>query len=294
MKKIHILLVLFILTAYLAAEDWKVESNIALSMNQNSYSNNWSGGEKGSLSWISGFDFLAEKQLNPKMLYKNTLKLEFGQTHTQYIDEETNDRKWAKPDKSTDKIDFESIMFFTLGVFVDPYVSGRIESQFLDESMVDETKMFNPNLITESIGFSKFFIKEETKELSTRLGASFKQHLNSHEDFDNTSDGGIEFVADYKTPLAKEIFNFSSKLNVYKAFFYSESDEVEGTDFEDAWKAPRVNWENILSASITKLINMNFNFTLIYNETHVDALGEILDEMQYKQTLSLGLSYKLK
>ncbi len=294
MKRIALFSILVILSSILLAEDWKIESNIALSMNQNSYSDNWSGDEKGSISWVSNFDFLAEKQMSSKLLNKNTLKLAFGQTHNQYVEEESGDKRWAKPDKSTDEIDFESILFFTLGIFVDPYLSGRLESQFLDESIPAETKIFNPNLLTESAGIAKFFIKEEAKELSARFGASLKQHLNSHEDIDNTSDGGLDFTVDYKTPLAKDVIKYTSKFNLYKALFYSESDEVEGTDFEDAWKAPRISWNNQLTAALTSLININFNFNLIYNETDLDPEGMINDEVQYKQTLALGLSYKIK
>ena len=293
MKRVIIILLIGLTTAALLANEWKVESNIGLSMNQNSYSDNWSGDEKGSVSWIANFDFLAEKQLSPSFLNKNSLKLAFGQTHNQYV-EESGDKRWAKPDKSTDEVDLESILFFTLGAYVDPYVSGRLESQFLDESMANETKVFNPNLLTESIGIAKFFIKEETRELTARLGGSFKQYINSHEDIDNTNDGGLELVIDYKTPLAKDVINYTSKFNLYKALYYSEADAVEGTDFEDAWQAPRINWDNQLTASLTNLININFNFNLIYNETDVDLEGMIIDEVQYKQTLALGLSYKLK
>jgi DUF3078 family protein len=294
MKKISFMILLILLVSVLVAEEWKIETNIALSMNQNFYSDNWSGGEKGSISWVSNLDFLAEKQLAPKFLNKNTLKLAFGQTHNQYIEEESGDKKWARPEKSTDQIDFESLMLFTLGIIVDPFVSGRLESQFLDQSIAGESKSFNPNIVTEGFGISKYFIKEETRELSSRLGFSFKQYLNTHESIENMNDGGIELVVEYKTPLANDVINYNSKLNVYRAIFFSESEALEDTEMEDDWKGPRVNWENIFIASLTKLINLNFNFTLIYDQTDYDMEGQSIDEIQYKQTLSLGLSYKLK
>ncbi|KQC11366.1 MAG: hypothetical protein APR54_10975 [Candidatus Cloacimonas sp. SDB] len=288
------LFVIILIFGSLISDTWKIESSISISMNQNYYSENWSGDEKGSISWVSNFDLLAEKQMSQKLLNKNMIKLAFGQTHNQYIAEESGDKKWGKPDKTTDNIDLESIMLLTLGSFVDPYFSLRLESQFLDESYPEETKSFNPNILTESVGISKFFIKEDAKEFSSRLGASFKQYLNSHEDIENTNDGGIELVVDYKTPLAQEVITYHSKLNVYKALFYSESEDLEGTAWEDDWKAPRVNWENTLTASITKLINLIFSFNLIYNETDYDMAGKSINDIQYKQTLSLGLSYKLK
>jgi hypothetical protein len=288
------LFVIILIFGSLISDTWKIESSVSISMNQNYYSENWSGDEKGSISWVSNFDLLAEKQMSQKLLNKNMIKLAFGQTHNQFIEEESGDKKWGKPDKTTDNIDLESIMLLTLGSFVDPYFSVRLESQFLDESYPEETKSFNPNILTESAGISKFFIKEDAREFSSRLGASFKQYLNSHEDIENTNDGGIELVVDYKTLLAQEVITYHSKLNVYKALFYSESEDLEGTEREDDWKAPRVNWENTLTTSITKLINLIFSFNLIYNETDYDMAGKSINDIQYKQTLSLGLSYKLK
>ena len=290
-NKLMLVFVIVLLFTGLVAEEWKIEADASLSMNQNAYSDNWSGDEKGSISWVSRLNLLAEQQLNPQMLNKNTAKLAFGQTHTQYVDDD-GDKQWQRPDKTTDQIELEGLMIFTHNGFVDPYAGVKFKSQFLDERMV-ETKTINPIELTESFGVSKFLIKEEKKELSTRLGGAFKQYMNSHDEIDNTNDGGIEFVASYKTPLAKEMITFNSDLNIDKALYFSEEDDVKDTDFEDAWKAPRVNWENIFSASLTKLININFNFTLIYNEMDINVDGMPLDELQYKQILSLGLTYKL-
>ena len=117
-NKLILVFAIVLLFSGLVAEEWKIEADASLSMNQNAYSDNWSGDEKGSISWVSSLNFLAEKQLNPKMLNKNTAKLAFGQTHNQFIDEE-NEKQWAKPDKTTDQIELEGLMIFTLNSFVD-------------------------------------------------------------------------------------------------------------------------------------------------------------------------------
>ena len=91
----------------------------------------------------------------------------------------------------------------------------------------------------------------------------------------------MEFVADYRTPLAKERITFLSTLNIYKAFYFSESEEGE-----DDWKAARLYWENTFSASITKLLNVSLYVQVLYDK-------RVIDEMQFKQTLSLNLTYKL-
>ncbi len=292
MKYCLVIIVLFTATFNLFSESWKIEADLSFSMNQNAYSDNWAGEEKGSISWATNANLLAEKQLNTIIHNKNTLKLAFGQTHSQYVDN-SGDKNWTKPDKTTDLIDFESILRFTLSAFVDPYLSGRWESQFLDQVPGLETKPLNSNKITESLGMAKVFFKEDKKEFGTRLGFSFKQYLNQREDIENTNDGGLEFIAEYKTILTGETINLNSKLNIYKALYYSESEDLEGTDYEDDWKTPRLTWENILSASLTKLINLNLYVNMIYNETDYDFEENSIDEIQFKQTLALGLTYKL-
>ncbi len=222
------------------AEDWNTAADLSITMNQNSYSDNWAGEERGSISWVFNADLLAEKQLAAKVHNKNTLKLAFGQTHTQMLDA-MGDKYWAKPDKSTDLIDFESMFRFTLGSVVDPYASLRLESQFLDNTG-EEAKIFNPNILTESFGIARVFIKDDTQELSTRLGGAFKQYMDSYDE--NTSDGGVEFVGIYTKPFKDNMIKYSTNLNLYKPFIYSESDAVEGTDMEDAWKQVRMNWQH--------------------------------------------------
>lgn len=281
MRKTILFLVLTVLVSTFAfAEQWNTSADVSLSVNQNSYSDNWAGDEKGTINWVFNANLLAEKPLSSKIYNTNTLKLAFGQTHNQFVD--TNGEKaWAAPEKTTDQIDFLSMFRFTLGTVVDPFIGLRFESQFLDKSIPDETKIINPITLTESFGVARVFIKKEKTELTTSLGGAFKEYLNSHEAIDNTNDGGVEFITNFRTPLAKGKISFSSMLEIYKAFIYSESDTAN-----DDWKAPRMNWENIFSASITKLINVNLYIQMIYNKP-------VVDEVQFKQTLALGLTYKL-
>ena len=290
MKKITLILVVMIVAAGLMAEDWNMAADLSLTMNQNTYSDNWAGEEKGSISWVFNANFLAEKQLTVKVHNKNTLKLAFGQTHTQMLDE-LGEKYWAKPDKSTDLVDFESMFRFTLGAFVDPFASFRDETQFLDESGY-ETEIFNPNIFTETFGIVKVFIKDDTQEFSTRLGGAFKQYFDRHLD-DNTNDGGVEFVGEYRKPFAENIIKYSTTLNLYKPIVYSESESLEGQENEDDWKQVRMDWQHDIDISLTKLINLKLFVQLVYNKTDLDINGEALDEIQFKETLGLGLNYKL-
>ena len=194
----------------------------------------------------------------------------------------------------TDLIDFETVFRFTLGAFVDPFVSGRLETQFLDQSDPTKDRMFNPMTLTETAGIAKVIIKEEKREWDARLGFGLRQHMNRdvlnpvtmERENVNTSDGGINFISEFKTPLAQERILFSSKLSLFKALFYSESDDLKGLPNEDYWEAVDVNWENIFSASITKYIMVNLYTQLLYDK-EIDLGGH------FKQTLALGLTYKL-
>ncbi|MBN1505025.1 MAG: DUF3078 domain-containing protein [Candidatus Eisenbacteria bacterium] len=296
MTLLHIAVgVVFSLTAVTAAQadPWKRELDASLMLTQTSYSDNWAGGEAGSLAWAINSSFLAEKQLDPKFLSKNTVKLAFGQLHNQ--DRDTRD--WDKPVKSTDLIDLESVLNLTLGGFVDPFVSGRVESQFYDNREADMKGYFNPTVFTEALGISKALLTEEKDGAgwSLRLGGGFRQFLDrdaldpvSLERSDlSTNDGGLEFVSDLKYPLSKEKLELTSKLNVFRAFFYSESDKLEGLPNGDYWKTPDVRWDNTLTANVTKYVMVSLYIQFLYDK-EVDLGGRL------KQTLAMGLTYKLK
>ena len=273
------------------AEPWTKSVDANLTLTQNAYSDNWAGGEAGAISWTFNLNALAEKQLSPKMNNKNTLKLSFGQTHNQDID--SND--WTKPVKSTDLIDFESVLRFMLGAIVDPYAAGRLESQFDDASDATNRRLFNPINLTESAGIAKVFLKEDKRELTSRLGFALRQHIDRDVVIDpagdeketrTSNDGGFELVTDYMTPLADGKITLTSKLTIYRALYYSESGDLEGLPNEDYWKSPDINWENIFAAGITEYVMVNLYVQWLYDK-EVDLAG------RFKQTLALGLTYKL-
>ena len=291
MKGCALLSILFLLISTAAhAEPWTLLADVNLTATQSAYSDNWVGGEAGALSWTLNSNWLAEKQLNPKFHTKNTLKLLFGQTHNQ--DLETKD--WAKPVKSTDRIDFESVLRFTLGGFVDPYAGLRIESMFLDQSDPELDRYVNPVKFTESVGIARVFFKEEHRELVMRLGPALRQFLD-RDRYDITTDtrnnftsndAGFIFDTDFKTPLADDKITYQSKLTVYQALYYSEKDALAGLPEADYWKALDVNWENTFTAGITEHLMVNLYIQLLYDK-ELDLAGRL------KQTLSLGITYKL-
>ncbi len=271
------------------ADPWTLTADVNLTLAQTAYSNNWVGGEAGNITWAFNSNWLAEKQLQPLIHNKNALKLSFGQTHSQDADS----KDWASPEKSTDLIDFETLFNFTLGGFVDPFAAGHVESQFLDASDPAKGRYLNPLKFTESFGVIRYLMKEDKREWSTRLGGALRQFVDrdvlvdtDQRQTQTSNDGGIEFVSELKSPLAGERISVSNKLTVFQALFSSKSDELKGQPNADYWKSPDVNWENILTVGITKYLMVNLYNQLLYDK-EVDKGG------RFKQTLSLGFTYKL-
>lgn len=283
------LLMTTLLFSSAGAEGWKRSLDTDFTLTQNAYSDSWTGGEAGNISWVWNANGEFERQLSPKFNFKNTSKLSFGQTHNQ--NKETKD--WAKPVKSTDLIDIENVGRLTLHSYVDPYVAFRIESQFLDASVVGINRYLNPMKLTESAGIAREFYKTEKNALLSRLGFATRQILTKdvisidpdQTESNSTNDGGFESVTDLKLTLS-ETLKFTSKLSMYKAIFYSKADDVKGTPQEDYWKQVDINWENKLSAAVVKYVTVSLYTQLLYDK-EADLRG------RFKQTLALGLTYKL-
>jgi len=273
-----------------AQQPWEYSIDANMLTTQNSYSDNWDGGESGSMIWVMNANLTAKKMFSEMLTNRTSLKLSFGQTHNQ--DAET--KKWAGPEKSTDLIDLESVLLFDFNLGLSPFLAGRFESEFLDVSDKRNKRNFNPMRFTESIGASRTFIEKEKRGFTARAGFAVRQLIDRDVIIDSVLrtketqseyDGGLEMVSELTSPLAKERINLTSKLILYKALFYSQSDELQGLPNQDYWKMVDVSWENIFTANITKYLIVNLYLQWLYDK-------EISKGGRLKQTLSLGLTYK--
>lgn len=301
MNALHLLMLLLVAQADSTAglepqvakpNPWTTVIEASLMTTQNAYSDSWSGGEMGSVSWAANLSTSAQKQFGAKLNQRNTAKLAFGQTMSQ--EEET--KRWRVPAKSTDLIDLESMLRLTLGLAVDPFASLRLESQFRDARDLSNIRSFNPAVVTASLGVARAFLSGKDRELISRLGLAVKERINRDEIIDPITgaretfrdrNGGLESVTDYKTPVFSDKVGYVSKLSVYKAFYYSDAWKLEGLPNADYWKAPDINWENSLNASVSKYLMVSLAVQLLYDK-EVDLRGRL------KETLSLGLTYSRK
>lgn len=258
------------------ADSWEVSLDANLTATLNTYSDSWTGDETGSFSWASQIVLLLNKQLIKKFRTENTLKVGFGQSKMQ--DKKSN--KWSELQISTDIIDFETIGKFTLGAFLDPYISGRVQTQFLNGIPENiKVKYVNPLVITESFGGSRDFIKKDNHSLSVRFGGAIYQRVNRK--VDNTNDGGLELVTKYAKSTKNNTVSYTMFLNLYQALFSSEK-AVTST-----YKTIDIDWQNNLTMNITKYVMVNFMYQLLYDR-------DISEKARSRQVLSLGLTFKYK
>lgn len=254
---------------------WKIGIETGLGITQAAYSDNWTGGESGSIIWVSNFRGKADKAIGAGFYYGNELKLEFGQSHSQ-VD---STKRWEQPKKSSDKIRYDAILRLIRGWVVDPYTGGTLESQFLDASG-DKKLYFNPVDLTEAIGVVRdIFNVPDTRVLTTRVGFGLRQHLVHAQK--TTHDGGVEWVTDFVLGSPKAKYSFVSKFTAFQAFFNLQEDMLPN----DYWKSTDLNWDNTLRANINSVLQMCLGWQLLYDK-EIDLGGRL------KQTLALGLAYK--
>ncbi len=278
---------LFCFGALLASEPWKYSINSNLTATMSFYSDNWSGNEANAMSYTAQIHSSLSRQFTPILLNKHSLKLAFGQTLLQ----DTAD-DWTL-NKSTDLIDYETMLLFTLKSWVDPYISAKLLSQFLDEREVNDIsnnrRYFNPLDITESVGIARQITKTELVDWNTRLGAAVREYIDRHMQTDmpdvyetsTTTSGGIELVTGLKAVNKAKWLNFTSLLKVYEALVSTDADNpIVGDD----WRYPVVNWENTLTLNVTKYIMITWYGQVLY-EKKLDP------DPRLKNTLSIGLTY---
>jgi len=143
--------------------------------------------------------------------------------------------------------------------------------------------------MTFSAGIAKQILKKEKNDILTRLGFALKlssdKIFNTVDSTKTKTDGGIESNTDIKLVL-NERLGYVGKLTLYKALFFSQKDDFAGTEYADDWKAIDINWENKITASISKYVVVSLYAQLLYDK-------QISKKGRFKETLSFGLTYKL-
>lgn len=274
-KSLWIWACFFMLTFSLfGAGKWEESLILGVNINQVSFTN-WKKGGQNTFSWTTRLDgqLSYKDSLNQ---FDNNLKIVFGQT-------QTNSDPFKK---SVDEIRMESVFAKKIGLWVDPYVSLKLETQIAPGFKYSETegdrivsKFFDPGYITESVGFGV----NPLPPFKLRLGFALKQTV--------TFRYNSPYADDPKTTKTEKIKNEKGlqlaidvnwKMNdnlVYK------SNTAVFSDLE--WiKAVDLKIDNILIAKINKLFNVSFEYNILYD---LDQSRQF----QLRQALTLGVNFTI-
>jgi len=269
---------------------WQTRSRMGLQLQQSTYSSAWAGDEAGTVAWAWSWNSEAEKQVAPWANFLNTLVMQFGQTHQQNADRSG----WEKPRKSADKITYRSLVRFTTGRWMEPFVAFDLDTQFfgeLDSLGVKKSAAFTPSIFRLSTGIARTVHESESRRVITRLGLAAKTRVERLE-FDTTtlevstrrsSEAGLEWFTTGRWATPKDKTLYESELRFFKAFATSEDHSAS----RDHWTQLDIDWQNTLSSRVNSFIEFVLFWQLVY-EAQVDLRG------QFKQTLGAGLTWRLK
>jgi Protein of unknown function (DUF3078) len=247
---------------------WKHTMIVSMNITQVSFTD-WAQGGENALAYAL---FLEGKSLYTQdiITWENSYKLGYGQAKlgSQGIR------------KTDDRIDFESVLTYKMGAYINPYASASLKTQFVEGVKYDATgiatpvsNFFDPAYITQSAGFSY----QPAKEVKTRLGVGLREIVTksytAYSDGKQVEvDGGFESVTEVGwTVMANVVLN--AKLELFAPV--KQIDQM------------MVRSDNTLAAKINKFLSVNLNVQLI-NDPKVQARTQI------EQTLALGVNFTLQ
>ena len=254
---------------------WKHSVVSALTVTQISFKD-WAQGGEDALSWTARLDGKSTLD-DTSYTWGNSYKMVYGQAKIGQ----------AKSRKTEDRIEFESVLTYKLGTYVNPYVGATLKTQFSTGVTIDgagnETpvsKFFDPGYLTQSAGIGY----QPVKEIKTRFGVALREIATStYWTYANDPktppqarvkirvDGGFESVTDLELKLDDNLL-FRSKLELFSPI-RKPSDAT-------------LRMDNALTATVNKYMVVILNVMLINDERASTRL-------QVKEMLSLGLSYTL-
>jgi hypothetical protein len=254
---------------------WKHSVVASATMSQVSLKD-WTQGGENALSWTVRLD--GKSLLNDTAYtWGNSYKMVYGQAKLGS----------GEIQKVEDRIEFESVYTYKLGMHVNPYVGASLKTQFTEGVTTDATgkitpvsEFFDPAYLIQSMGFGY----QPVPEVRTRLGAAvreivtskYRQYANAPSvpvaDRVRTSvDGGISSVTDIEWRPEQHVLVRSNL---------------------DLFAPMRKISEVTMRMDNTMLINVAKYFVVVLNVQLVNDLNAST-RTQVKEVLAFGLTYTL-
>jgi len=251
---------------------WKPLGVVGLNASQVALSN-WTQGGQSALAWTVFGNFGLIYNDN-NWLFTNQFKASYGMN-------KLGDEKFKITDN---EVFLESVIIRKFHGLIDPYFSNTVRSVISDgfdysnSQKVQIAAFFDPGYIYQGLGAA--YVNGEV--FSTRLGLGLQETFAStYSNFtDDPStleietfkfDTGIESVSTLKLVVDDNLL-YNSSLRLFSRF----------KSF-DVWD---IRWDNILTAKVTKLINVNLNVLVVYDITQTRRT-------QVKEALQLGIAYSI-
>ena len=251
---------------------WAPNAAAGINISQIALSN-WTQGGENQITWTlignGGYEYFS-KEWN----FRNTLKITYGRTKLGSQNFRTNENE----------IFLELILSKHLGWDVDPFLSNSIRTpitagyNYKVEPFQKKADFFDPGYIIQSIGFTY----DKHALFQTRLGfavqETFTNNYRQYSDDPKTKkieafklETGFESVTSFQQTIYDNMI-IKSSLRLFTRF-----------ENLDVWD---VRWDNSIIAKVNDLLNVNFNYLLIYKK------AQSLD-IQIKQTLQISFIYTI-
>lgn len=267
---------------------WTYNAAARLNASQAAYSNWEEGGGNNSLAFTTSLDGEAA-QRGEHWIQSHELRLAFG-----LIDQEGQELRKAEDQiRASTSLRYEGDGFFRL---FNPTVAGLLRTQFAsgfdyesnpypddspragDTLPVENSAFFAPAFITESVGLTY----APNTRFTVRLGVASKQTVVTEPDFrvlygvdpDNPTrvEAGAELAASYDRQFTDNV-RYQSQLNVF--FSVNQTEDP-----------PDARWENVVNLKVNDWLSTDLTFEALFDK-------DISDDIQLKETISVGVSFTL-
>ncbi len=250
---------------------WEKQVVASLNLTQAQF-DNWTQGGENTLAWQFNLNS-SFTRTGQRFDWSTTGKSSYGQAKIGDLGTR----------KSSDEVQIESVYQYKVGRHINPYVSALLQTQFTkgyrytEDDRFAVSDFFDPAYVTVSAGFSY----QPAEFIKMRLGAATKTTITREHAVALTDDPatgkiekidtefGVLSVTEIRKPLAENIL-LTSKLDLFSNL--------------ESFKKVDVRWDTILSAKVTRLVDVSINVELLYD-------SNISPKRQLKQLLALGLSY---
>jgi len=271
---------------------WVYNANARLNVSQAAYRNWEEGAGNNSLALAAELGGQAMKR-GDQWIQAHELRLSFGLLNQ----EEQELRKSQDEILWNSSLRYEGDDFFRI---FNPTIAANLRTQFAKgfdyssnpyegevpggdprlnlETPVETSQFFAPAFITESLGFTY----EPISDFTLRFGAASKQTIVTERDFrvlygvsDGTIarvEGGAEFASSFDRQITENI-QYRSQLDIFLSLNQLE-------------RPPDARWDNRLSLSVNDWLSTDLQFVALFDE-------DITDQIQLKETISVGLSFTL-